>query len=191
MNLYVRFFDNEALVSDENAVLDFLSTIPQIKMESISEKKLRKYVEGDSRYPFKGKVDDRNYYLVIKTDAENLEEFQETQEEINLHPVGSMKRPSLDSHPESREAMLHAECYGWYEAGILFKRAIPGDETRKFQYVDTPFRVRLKAYSGIDCYNRIVEHLKARPEVDTRSQYPSVKGRNFEFRLLEELPVEV
>ena len=90
---------------------------------------------------------------------------------------------------ESRESQLNMVHYGWYEAGIMFKRAMPGDETRKFQYVDTRFRVRLKAKSGQDCYNRIVEHLKVRPEVDGRSQFPSVKGKNFEFEFLEEIEV--
>lgn len=190
MNLYVRFFDYEALVPDEESVLDFLATIPQIRIECISEKKLHKFLEGDSRYPFKGKVDDRNYYLVIKTEAATLEEFLKAQEEINQHPVGSMRKSASEApRYESRESALSAECYGWYEAGLVFKRAMPGNENRKFQYVDTPFRVRLKANSGLDCYNRIVEHLKARPEVDSRSQYPSVKGRNFDFHLLEEIKI--
>jgi len=191
MNLYVRFFDYEALVPDEAGVLDFLSSIPQIRMENVSDKKLRKFLEGDSRYPFKGKVDDRNYFLVIKTEETTLEAFQLAQQAINHHPVGSMKKNQDEVLPrfETRESILNMEHYGWYEAGLVFKRAIPGNETRKFQYVDTPFRVRLKAKSGIDCYNRIVEHLKARPEVDSRSQFPSVKGKNFEFRFLEEIEV--
>lgn len=185
MNLYVRFFDYEALVPTEEAVIDFLATIPQIRMESISEKKLHKYVEGDSAYPFKGKVDDRNYFIVIKTEANTLEEFLVAQQEINQHPVGSTKKQPGEM-PMSRENMLAIEREGWYEAGLVFKRAMPGNENRKFQYVDTPFRVRLKAKSGLHCYTRIVEHLKARPEVDPRSQYPSVKGKNFHFRFLEE-----
>lgn len=190
MNLYVRFFDKEALVSDEAAVIDFLATIPQIKMGNVCESKLHKYLEGDSIYPFKGKVDDRNYYLVIKTEEPTLEAFLAKQQTVNQHPLGTLKKNQgenpLPAHPESRESQLMTEREGWYEAGLVFKRAIPGDETRKFQYVDTPFRVRLKAHSGIDCYNRIVNHLKARPEVDSRSQYPSMKGKNFSFRFLDE-----
>ena len=42
--------------------------------------------------------------------------------------------------------------------------------------------MRLKGYSGIDCYNRIVEHLRER--VDERSQFPSAKGKNFHFTYL-------
>ena len=36
--------------------------------------------------------------------------------------------------------------------------------------------------SGIDCYNRIVDHLRER--VDGRSQFPSAKGKNFRFKYL-------
>lgn len=185
MNLYVRFFDKEALVSDGASVIEFLASIPQIKLENIPEKKLQKYLEGDSCYPFKGKVDDRNYFLVIKTEEPTLEAFQMAQEAINQHPVGSFKKVQYE-HPESRESILMTEREGWYEAGLVFKRAMPGDETRKFEYVDTPFRAKLKAKSGMDCYTKLVEHLKARPEVDGRSQFPSVKGKNFDFKFLEE-----
>jgi hypothetical protein len=40
----------------------------------------------------------------------------------------------------------------------------------------------VKAESGLDCYERIVEHLRER--VDDRSQFPSAKGKNFKFRYL-------
>jgi len=40
----------------------------------------------------------------------------------------------------------------------------------------------VKAASGLDCYERIVEHLRER--VDDRSQFPSAKGKNFKFRYL-------
>ena len=54
--------------------------------------------------------------------------------------------------------------------------------TGKFQYRDTRFVARVKAFSGLDCYNRIVDHLRQR--VDERSQFPSAKGKNFRFRYL-------
>jgi hypothetical protein len=40
----------------------------------------------------------------------------------------------------------------------------------------------MKGMSGIDCYNRIIEHLRER--VDERSQFPSAKGKNFRFTYL-------
>ena len=41
---------------------------------------------------------------------------------------------------------------------------------------------KIKAASGMDCYNRIVAHLAER--VDRRSQFPSAKGKNFKFEYL-------
>jgi hypothetical protein len=57
---------------------------------------------------------------------------------------------------------------------------VPG--TGKFQYRDTHFVAQVKAVSGLDCYNRIVDHLRQR--VDDRSQFPSAKGKNFKFKYL-------
>ena len=77
---------------------------------------------------------------------------------------------------------LTEEREGWYEGSINFKRVslVPG--TGKFQYRDTLFVARVKAMSGLDCYNRIVDHLRGR--VDERSQFPSAKGKNYHFRYL-------
>ena len=188
MNLYVRFFDKEALLPDIDAVLDFLSSIPQINMNAVSPKKLEKYLESDSSYPFKVKIDERNYFLVIKTEEPTLEAFQMAQHMMNQHPVGTKRAPY--GQPESRETILMEEKEGWYDACLVFKRAMPGNEMRKFQYADTPFRARLCAKSGIDWYNRIVDHLKSRPEVDIRSQFPSAKGQNVDFEYLEEIVLE-
>ena len=63
----------------------------------------------------------------------------------------------------------------WVKTGRM-----PG--TGKYQYRDTQFIANVKANSGIDCYNRIVDYLRER--VDERSQFPSAKGKNFKFRYL-------
>ena len=68
---------------------------------------------------------------------------------------------------------------GWYEGEILFKRVVPISGTNKFQYTDTRFKVRCKARNAQECYERIVGHLRSRQDVDPRSQFPSVKGKNF------------
>jgi hypothetical protein len=77
---------------------------------------------------------------------------------------------------------LNEECEGWYEGILEFKRVLLVPGTGKFQYRDTQFAARVKAMSGMDCYQRIVEHLRER--VDERSQFPSAKGKNFKFRYL-------
>ena len=71
---------------------------------------------------------------------------------------------------------------GWYEGMIDFKRVLMVPGTGKFQYRDTQFIANVKAESGLDCYNRIVDYLRDR--VDDRSQFPSAKGKNFKFRYL-------
>jgi hypothetical protein len=87
-----------------------------------------------------------------------------------------------DRSSSSAVMKLTEERDGWYEGTIDFKRVqlVPG--TGKFQYRDTHFVAVVKAMSGLDCYNRIVEHLRQR--VDDRSQFPSSKGKNFKFRYM-------
>ena len=65
---------------------------------------------------------------------------------------------------------------------IDFKRVLLVPGTGKYQYRDTQFIANVKAISGMDCYNRIVDYLRER--VDERSQFPSAKGKNFKFRYL-------
>ena len=63
-----------------------------------------------------------------------------------------------------------------------FKRVVMVPATGKHEYRDTHFVANVKAISGLDAYNRIVDHLRSR--VDGRSQFPSAKGKNFKFRYL-------
>jgi hypothetical protein len=77
---------------------------------------------------------------------------------------------------------LNMENPGWYEGSLDFKRVVMIPTTGKCEYRDTRFVVQCKANSGIDCYNRMVEHLRDR--VDSRSQFPSAKGKNFKFKYL-------
>lgn len=77
---------------------------------------------------------------------------------------------------------LNEERFGWYEGVIDFKRVVMVPGTGKHEYRDTRFVVNCKAASGIDCYNRIVEYLRTR--VDSRSQFPSAKGKNFKYKYL-------
>lgn len=77
---------------------------------------------------------------------------------------------------------LNEEQAGWYEGCLDFKRVVMVPATGKFEYRDTHFVANVKALSGLDCYNRIVDYLRQR--VDSRSQFPSAKGKNFTFRYL-------
>lgn len=91
--------------------------------------------------------------------------------------------PSGESHDISASfSRLNEIREGWYEGSLDFKRVVLVPSTGKHEYRDTHFVASCKATSGMDCYNRIVEHLKTR--VDTRSQFPSAKGKNFKFKFL-------
>ena len=79
-------------------------------------------------------------------------------------------------------ARLNEKRMGRYEGIVDFKRALLVPGTGKFEYRDTRFVARCKAESGMDCYNRIIDNLRQR--VDPRSQFPSPKGKNFQFEYL-------
>ena len=50
MNIYIRYFDQEVLVSDVEQAIDYLSSIPEVKLNDNIIKSLTSYVEGKSNY---------------------------------------------------------------------------------------------------------------------------------------------
>lgn len=178
MNLYIRYFQNEILVKSVEEACDFLSSIPDIKVDDALANDLRRFLADPAMYPKRYKVKGKSYFIVIKTPFETIKEFQDE---------GAAKREGRElRQAERRDRIDHITRLrvGWYEACLTFKRVVSHPTTQKFMYCDTPFRARLKATSVQDCYNRIVDHLRARRDVDPRSQFPSVKGRNFEYTFL-------
>lgn len=174
MNLYLRYFDREILVSEVDEAIDFLASIDEIGMDPMLEKDIRDYVASDMMYPKRYKIRPRVYFIIIKTEAATMQDFKEKKA---VHVDGSVGKPV--SNVVMR---LNEEREGWYEGSIDFKRVLMVPGTGKFQYRDTHFVARCKAISGLDCYNRIVDHLSQR--VDSRSQFPSAKGKNFKFQYL-------
>lgn len=177
MNLYVRYFDRETLVSSVDEVIEFLSSISEIEMNPLLEADIREYAESDVFYPKRYKVHPRVYFIIIKTEAETMQDFKDKK----------AVRPVPEVSPRNAAAVpilvrLNEERPGWYEGMIDFKRVLLVPGTGKFQYRDTQFVACVKAVSGMNCYERIVDHLRDR--VDERSQFPSAKGKNFRFRYL-------
>ena len=183
MNLYVRYFDNEVLATSIEEVLDFLKSINEIHVDDSVIGRIINFAESDGLYPFRLKVSYSNYVLFLKTEAKTLEEFKMLeQERKDQQSEGKMlmserKRTILD--------MLNEPHSGWYDATIYFKRVVQNPDTGKCKYVDTRFRVRLLADSAMHCYNRIIDHLQNRQDVDSRSQFPSAKSSNFEYVFLD------
>ncbi|MBR6285542.1 MAG: hypothetical protein IKR18_00920 [Bacteroidaceae bacterium] len=184
MNIYIRYFDQEVLVSDVEQAIDYLSSIPEVKLNDNIIKSLTSYVEGKSNYVRKIMLDRYNYFIAIKSDAETLEEFKARNEEKIQHKFG--ENGGLQPKPanRSRESILRDELVGWYEAGIIFKRVVQIPGTQKFTYQDTSFRAQMTARSGEECYQKIIEHLRDRDDVDLRSQFPSAKSNKFDFKYL-------
>ncbi len=175
MNLYLRYFDRETLVSTVDEAIDFLRSIDEIEVDPELEADIREYVASDVYYPKRYKIHPRVYFIIIKTDASTMQDFKEKK------AVHTTENP-LPKHASPVLNRLNEICPGWYEGTLDFKRVLLVPGTGKFQYRDTQFTARLKAESGLDCYERIVDHLRDR--VDDRSQFPSAKGKNFKFRYL-------
>lgn len=176
MNLYLRYFDRETLVSTVDEAIDFLRGIDEIDMDPMLEADIRDYAASDVFYPKRYKVHSRVYFIIIKTEAATMQDFKE-KKAVHAGGENSVIKPTAPALVRLNEIRQ-----GWYEGCIDFKRVslIPG--TSKFQYRDTQFVARVKASSGMECYERIVDHLRER--VDERSQFPSAKGKNFKFRFL-------
>jgi len=185
MNLYVRYFAHEALVQSVEEAIEFLRNIQEIKVDQSLINRISTFYEGTSTYPYHLKVSYNNYVIIIKTDATSMEMFKEYQQ--RKHEDTKMPPKPLLTHQDRRHSiqeMLNEPRPGWYEAGITFKRVVLIPETSKYQYKDTVFRARLKAESAIDCYNRMIDHLRNRQDVDPRSQFPSSKSSNFVYNFL-------
>lgn len=179
MNLYLRYFDKETLVNNVDDAIAFLSQIEEIGMNPVLEQDVREYASSDVYYPKRYKIRPRVYFIIIKTDAATMQDFKDKKAVRSHKDEGGT---SMKDRANLTVLKLNEEHPGWYEGTIDFKRVLMVPGTGKFQYRDTHFVAQVKAASPIDCYNRIVEHLRAR--VDERSQFPSAKGKNFKYRYL-------
>jgi hypothetical protein len=179
MNLYLRYFEREALVKSVDEAIAFLADIDEIGMNAALENDIREYAASDVVFPKRYKVRPRVYFIIIKTEAESMQDFKEKKA---IRSRNEQSRSAVERNSLPAVQKLNEERAGWYEGTMDFKRVLMMPGTGKFQYRDTHFVAQVKADSPIDCYNRIVEHLRTR--VDSRSQFPSAKGKNFKYRFL-------
>ena len=176
MNYYLRYFDDEILVSTPDEAIDFLASISEINMTPEMEADVREYLESDVLYPKRYKVRPRIYFIIIKTEAATMQDFKDKK---------ALRHDAAASPKMSEQSRLNEENHGWYEGRIDFKRVVI-NHNGKCEYRDTAFVAQCVANSPMDCYNRIVDHLRSR--VDSRSQFPSAKGKNFNYKFLGEKP---
>ena len=102
MNIYLRYFDNETLVSDVEQALDFLQSIPDIDVDDSMATDLRHFVESNVMYPKRYKVKTRAYFIVIKTTASSLEELRK------LALSGMKQTTSLQQKNAPEQSLLHS-----------------------------------------------------------------------------------
>ena len=184
MNLYVRYFDSDIVALSVEEVIDFLSAIPEINVTPELIEDIRSYAAGNMPYPKRYKVRPRVYFILIKTTAQTLEEFKAGGHNASTANEGG--ELSAVSKKEIKTGKLLEDCFGWYKGTISFKRVVQIPGTGKFQYQDTRFSALVKATNGQNCYDRIIDHLKNRQDVDLRSQFPSARGANFQFEYIGE-----
>ena len=185
MNLYIRYFDQDTLATNMDDAVAFLETVKDLKLTGEVINRVSGFYSSNNQYPYRLKVGYSNYILFLKTEAETLEEFKE------LERIRNEQKAAGIYQPEKKKSVLELMAEpnpGWYDAVLSFKRVVPIKETNNFQYLDTRFRAKLKAQSPLDCYERIVEHLRNRQDVDPRSQFPSAKSNNFEYTFLGDSP---
>ncbi|MEG1728470.1 MAG: hypothetical protein RR280_02865 [Bacteroidaceae bacterium] len=191
MNLYIRYFNEETLVKSVDEALAFLANlnIADFSVDEALTADIVSFVESPLMYPKRHKVHPRAYFIIIKTMAETLDEFKDNKhykipEDEEVEPI-----PFVPAAP--RSSFYTEEQKGWYEASFLFKRVVPIGNSNKFQYVDTFFSAQLKADSVQHCYDRMLDYLKNRQDVDLRSQFPSIKGKNFNYSYLGEKRIKI
>ena len=183
MNLSIRYFDDEVVVTSIDAALEFIGGIQGFNMTPQFVSDFRDYAEGTVPYPKRYKVRARAYFIVIKTTATTLAEFKaHGKVALEVYPDENADRSLAELTPKMLAHLrLNDECPGWYEGSMTFKRVVTVPETGKFDYKDTSFSALVKAYSAQDCYNRMVDYLRSNEEIDPRSQFPSPKGKNYHY----------
>ena len=185
MNIYVRYFDHEALFHTAEEVVEFLRNLNDFEVTPEIENAVFEYGRGNMPYAKRCHVRPGTYFLLIKNTAETLEEFK-----ANRRPAETTSFTDKRGK-EIRTEQLEEEKEGWYKCSIKFKRVVLIPGTDKNHYQDTLFSAYVHGQSGIDCYNRIIKHLHNRQDIDPRSQFPSPKGANYKFEYVSEAtPVE-
>ncbi len=177
MNYYARYFDSEGVFHTPQALVDFIASIPQIIMTDELAGAMLKFCEDKTSFPRHFRLPNKHTFIVIKTNASSLDEFKTIGANGGVLPaeVKEAKNLAVD---ELRP--------GKYRVSITFRRAIVNTETRKCVFVEEPFEVEMQAQSQRQCYDVVIEYLRNHPDLDARSQFPSIRSANFSATLMGE-----
>ena len=76
MNLYIRYFDEETLVYSVEEALAFLASLDDFEVNDVIRLELEKFMSSSAMFPKHIKVNQRSFFIVIKTTAATMEEFK-------------------------------------------------------------------------------------------------------------------
>ena len=177
MNYYARYFDSEGVFETPELLVEFISSIPQIVMTEELSDAVLKFCADKTSFPKHFRLPNKNTFIVIKTTAASLEEFK----------TRGANGGNIPAEPKEPKPTVADEIHpGLYDVSIAFRRAIVNPETRKCSFVEEVFEVEMLAQSQRQCFDVVTEHLKNHPDVDPRSQYPSIRSSNFKAVLISE-----
>ena len=177
MNYYARYFDSEGVFPTPEALVDFISSIPQILMTEELSDAIYKFCSDKTSFPRHFRLPNKNTFIVIKTNAPTLDEFKTR---------GANGGIASEEPKEVKQAPVDEIRPGMYNVSINFRRAIVNPETRKCGFVEESFEVEMLAQSQRQCFDVVIDYLKNHPDIDTRSQYPSIRSSNFKAVLVSE-----
>lgn len=175
MNYYARYFDSEGVFPTPQALVSFIASIPQILMTEELSEAILKFCADKTSFPRHFRLPNKSTFIVIKTNAVTLEEFKTRGANGGVIAV---------ENKELKQAPVDEIRPGRYEVQMVFRRAIVNPETRKCSFVEETFEVEMLAQSQRQCFEVVMEHLKNHPDVDSRSQYPSIRSANFSAKLI-------
>lgn len=173
MNIYIRYFDEEAICHNMDEMEDFLYSIKDIKVTQKMLDEIARYAQDAANtYSRKYKVGTRNYFIMIKTQLNTLAEFHANGKEVG-RPDKADGATDFSIYDEHKP--------GWYRCVKNFKRMVPSAGGHKSEYRECSIEVLVKCDTARQCHNRIVKYLQDRPDVDRRSQYPKMGPASFSF----------
>ncbi len=134
------------------------------------EAAILKFCEEKTSYPRHFRLPNKHTFIVIKTNATSLEEFK---------TVGANGGVRSTEDKEPKTSAVDEVHPGTYRVSLTFKRAVVNPTGRKCIFVDETFEVEMQAQCQRQCYETVLDYLKQHPDIDERSQYPSIRSANF------------
>ena len=183
MNIYARYFDQETVASSFEELITFLTAIPEISVTTELLDNVKAYVDSPLPYPKRYKLRPRVYFILIKTNAKNIQEFKSKRiKDGNNAP----HHTPAQTYRDDRAAQLTENLPGWYKVALCIKRMVFIKEIQKFQYQNNTIKAYINANSPLECYHRLTDYFKTRKDIDARSQIPAAKSDSFKFQYIGE-----